>query len=55
MRIYFIILFLAAILCCGCQAVTDHVTKSLSTAANDHHRITTGAKSSYIASKGQLY
>jgi hypothetical protein len=50
MRRYLLILFITAIChCVGCQGVTNHVKRSLSTASEDYRRMTTGSSSSYIA------
>jgi hypothetical protein len=52
MRHYLLILLLAAIFpCIGCQVVSNHVKQSLSSAADDYHRVTTGGSSSYIANQ----
>lgn len=52
MRRYSLILFLAAIFYCGgCQSVTAPITRSLSNAADDYHRVTTGSESKYIANQ----
>jgi hypothetical protein len=50
MRLFSLILFLAVMLTCGgCQSITGHMKQSLSSAADDYHRVTTGSGSSYIA------
>jgi hypothetical protein len=50
MRRYTLILLVAVICrCIGCQSVTGRFKKSMDTVANDYHRVTTGASSSYIA------
>lgn len=54
MRRFCIILLLAAALnCSGCESFTRPIKQSLSSAAEDYHRVTTGANSSYIAARGQ--
>jgi hypothetical protein len=54
MRRFSIILLLAAALnCSGCESFTRPIKKSFSSAAEDYHRVTTGASSSYIAARGQ--
>jgi len=54
MRRFSSILLLAAVLiCCGCESFTRPIKQSLSSAADDYHRVTTGSNSSYIANRGQ--
>ena len=52
MKPFLVILLLASIFSCGgCQTITTSMKESLDSMSNDYQRITTGSKSTYIASQ----